>query len=612
VKTNGGITAEKAGRRRPRLRGWFGVALVVGLTGCTLVGAGPGGTPAPAVADGPPIAEGASDPGRDRAAADLMAEAESRLASGDAAGARTLARQVAATYPEARGSSTALWIEARAEAALGAWPAADASVARYLDRVGDGHPEAPAARLLGAEARFRGELGGAVEAIFALRASVPAGVRDAGAALAREIAASLEDPALRDLMEEAPRHPWILPVFQVELAERRVRVGDATEGVRLARAALILDPVAEERERANRVIAGDVAPAEGAEGAVTGVLAALLAEGGPPGLAQLSQQVREGIEVALSDERYRGGVRLSVGSDRGDPGASAGGLAELAGARPFGMVGPLTDPGVVAAARSRTGTLPMISPTARLLPEGIEDVYSLAGIDPASARALAELIRRDGVDRVVVFHRDHAQEHAEFQWFREAFEGLGGQVVRTWSYATGSTTFQEPLEAIAAARPRALVLLLPAEDVELVAPQLAFYGVDDLESLTLYGGAAWSAPVVLQAVPVRHTEGIRTVTSHVGEGFGPAWDDFVVRYEARFQRTLRSPVAALGWDAARLLLEAASLEGSDPDEVARGLRRIRDFRGATGTFSWQDGRISRHFIPVRIENRTLVPLSTER
>jgi hypothetical protein len=109
-------------------------------------------------------------------------------------------------------------------------------------------------------------------------------------------------------------------------------------------------------------------------------------------------------------------------------------------------------------------------------------------------------------------------------------------------------------------------------------------------------------------VPSRHTAGMRTVTAHLGDGFGPAWSLFVQAYEAHFQRTLRSPAPALGWDAARILLEAARLGDGTPEGLALGLREIRGLEGATGHFFWTHGQISRRFVPVEILDRTLHPI----
>jgi ABC-type branched-subunit amino acid transport system substrate-binding protein len=601
-------------RTEPRSRRPFALGFMLALVGsmgagCTLVGTTPAPPPVPAAAPGPPIADGASDAARDRAVAELLADGESRLAQGDASGALSLAREVSSRFPEARGSSSAFWLEARAEAALDAWSAAESAAARYIALVGPEAFDAPAAQVLRARVRFRGEMEGPVEALFAVPEPSPESVRQEARELGREIAGSFDDRTLRDLLDEAPAHSWLLPVFLVELGERRLIVGDVTGGTALARRALDMEPGAAERERAEGIISGEVA---GTGTRVAGVLSALLSETGSPGMEQISRLIRDGIEVALLDEDYRGGVRLAVSDDGGSPSRSGEALRAAEGSVPLGIVGPLSEAGLAEAARVRGSRVPLISPTSRLIPEGVEGVYSIAAVDPEAFRVLADMIWNDGNRQVVVFHSRQQEEEAELRWFREAFESRGGQVLRTFSYSPGATTFEEPLRAIASMRPRALLILVPPEDLELVAPQLDFYGVTEGSDLRIYGNAAWTLEGVLQGLPTRHTDGVRTVSSHVGDGFGPEWRRFVNAYESHFQRTLRNPAPGLGWDAARILLHAASIAGNRPEDVARGITQIRDFPGATGTFSYRNGWLSRSYTPVRIENRALLPLDEDR
>jgi branched-chain amino acid transport system substrate-binding protein len=87
------------------------------------------------------------------------------------------------------------------------------------------------------------------------------------------------------------------------------------------------------------------------------------------------------------------------------------------------------------------------------------------------------------------------------------------------------------------------------------------------------------------------------------------WPDFVRDYETRYRRTLDNPYPALGYDAASLALEAIRSAGGRREDVATALERIRDFRGATGLLSIEDGRVTRRPFLVRIRAGTpeLIP-----
>ncbi len=87
----------------------------------------------------------------------------------------------------------------------------------------------------------------------------------------------------------------------------------------------------------------------------------------------------------------------------------------------------------------------------------------------------------------------------------------------------------------------------------------------------------------------------------------PGYARFREAFESHFRRTLVSPVPALGYDAALLLLEATRNGARSPADVRDALERVRDLEGATGTFSVVDGRVVRRTHIVQIEHGTLIP-----
>lgn len=556
--------------------------------------------------EGPALDEGVpdTDPARVREAADVLARGEAALAAGDAEGALDRASDIAARFPRVPGTTVALWLEARAQAALGDWEPAEAAAESYLARGAPDAAEEAEVRLLLARVRIDGSLAGGIESLFEIPADAPAAILHEAEALALSTAVGLSLPVLRDLVDEAPRHPRVLPAFQVELATRTALLGDETSARTLAEAALELEPGERVGERARAVLRGELEAVE----AELVSMAALLSEGGPPSLRSLAAEIRAGVEVALSEAEATGRpVRFTVLDDQASNARVETLVRQLEGEGAVGLVGPLDDAMVRAAAQARSRPFPIISPTARLLPDGAENVFSLTGVDPGSAETLARLALDAGIREVVVFHPRRSEMQEEAQNFRRAFEAGGGVIRRVLQYAPGTTDFAEPFREVVRLQPRGLVLLLPPEEIELVAPQVAFFGVDDLE-ITIFGNDAWSSETVLERVPIRHTNGVLTVTSRDGPGsYGPGWRAFVEAYESHFRRTLRSPVPALGYDAANLFLAAVQSGDGTPEGTARALDSIRGYPGATGRLSVVDGRIRRTWTPVRLENREPVP-----
>ncbi|MSR22533.1 MAG: hypothetical protein EXR92_03150 [Gemmatimonadetes bacterium] len=571
-------------------------------------GAGANGPETIAPVDAPPIRQGLRNDVEARATAALLTEGENLFRDGRFAVALERAREVEERYPEAQGSSLALWLDARASARVDDWQASRAAVERYLEIVGAEGPYRVEALVL----RVSGLLetgGDALGALLQLPADVDPELLTDADSLAFTIGRGMDTAALRELIANAPRHPRIFPSFVVEMAVRRYLFGAEEEARQLATQVLAMAPGERVRARATSVIEGRVEE----ELTASGALGAILASSGSPSLRQVSLEIQEGIEVAIAEASDGGGpVRLVPVVDEDNPSGVAEAIRGFESEGAIGVVGPLLESNMDAMARSRTGPLPILSPTAPSVPPGLEGVYTLTGIDPEAGRALAALVLREGLRRVVVLHSASNEMNEEARWFRQAFEGGGGVVARTLTYPPGTTGFGPQLEEVVRLAPAGLVLLLPQGegDVELLAPQVSFYGVREVEGIRLFGNESWTEAAVLQAVQRRHMEGVRAVTSWPVEGeFGPAWTRFVMAYEERFQRTLRSPTPAWGYDAARLLLSASRLGGGLPAGTLRALREIRDFQGATGILSVVDDRIVREYFPVRIGNGRLVSLS---
>lgn len=594
---------------RPRLVPLAGLVLLLFVASCQLGEVSPT-PPSPApdrvAMDGPALAEGPED--RDGArmdeAARLLTEGEEALSREDPATALARSREVANRYADVPGTLQALWLEARAHGAMEAWEEAAAAVEGFLDR----GPATSRARAEGtlfrARARVSGSMDGAVESLFDIPEDGPPDVMDQTDDLAEQVASRLDLSALRDLIAEAPPHPRVYPVFQVELAIRRALLGDDAGSREIAEAALELSPGTRTADRARALRDGRIDDL----GLAIVSVGALFSEGGPPSLRNLSEEIRSGVEVALAEAEQSGHpVRFEVLDDQASSTRVSELIRQLESSGAAGVIGPLEEDGLRSAADARQGRLPIISPTARMVPDGASGVFSLAGVDPGSTETLARLAVDAGVRSVVLLHPRTAEMQEEARFFRTAFEGAGGSVRQTLTYAPGTTNFADPFQEVVRLSPQGLVLLLPGEDVELVATQVAYFGVDDLE-ITILGNDAWTSEQVLQYVSPRHTDGVLSVSSRGGTGpYGPEWERFVERYEAQFRRTLRSPVPALGYDAARLLLHASREGGGTPEGTARAFESIRDFPGATGVLSVEDGRLRRNFIPVRIRNREAVP-----
>jgi len=194
--------------------------------------------------------------------------------------------------------------------------------------------------------------------------------------------------------------------------------------------------------------------------------------------------------------------------------------------------------------------------------------------------------------------------------FQRAFVSLGGVVSRRIRYPPGTTTFEQSLMEVKSLAPSLLIVAAPPSDVELLAPQIAFFGLDEMD-LQVAGTTGWTAPSVIERVARRHTDSVIALST-VPPGVVPEPSpEFVAAYEALFRRSLNSRVPATGFDLLRMALGAYREGAERPAEVAAGLERIGLFEGSTGTYSFADGRLSRQYFPVRIFQGALHPVGAD-
>jgi branched-chain amino acid transport system substrate-binding protein len=124
-----------------------------------------------------------------------------------------------------------------------------------------------------------------------------------------------------------------------------------------------------------------------------------------------------------------------------------------------------------------------------------------------------------------------------------------------------------------------------------VGPVIA--GVREADAqLPIIGGDAFDCDAVLRTV-VKPTERVWFTThAWLGAGASTEAQEFSARYKKAYGALPPNAFAALGYDAARLALDARRRAGSDdPKAITAALAATRDFRGVTGTISYANGPV---------------------
>jgi ABC-type branched-subunit amino acid transport system substrate-binding protein len=380
------------------------------------------------------------------------------------------------------------------------------------------------------------------------------------------------------------------------------------EAARWAREALEGSLQERERRRAEAVLDGTLEEVLG----LPLVLGAVLPRtGASPNLLEYTRWIDEGIEVAL--ERMGGDLRrpvqLEAVDTRGGSVAARASLRSLRSLGALGAIGPVTEEVLVEAMEAREGPFPLISPFASLPPEGdAPGIYSLSGPNPAAARLVARYARDLGLDRVAVLRPGTDEARVDAEIFLREFLDRGGSVPREIVYEPGTTFFEPQFQEVEATLPDGIFLPLSPEDIELLAPQFTFYGMDTL-GIQILGTSGWTEEEVVREVETRHTDGVIAATTRPTQDETEARRAFRRAYEEHFQKTLRSDVPAFGHDAAALFLRAFREGPRTSGQLLTALRDIRDFPGATGNLTVEEEWIVREAHLVRLLDRELIYIS---
>jgi ABC-type branched-subunit amino acid transport system substrate-binding protein len=513
--------------------------------------------------------EGDLTPSEEAAGQGFLESALNAAEAGNWVAAARSAREVVERYPALPGSPAALPILAKASLETGDLDTARYAAERVLTVFGDDPVLVGESLLiLGQSDLADGQSRSAVRRLAGISAEASTETIESALVLVREVVPSLSAEELGGILGEVPGPAPVLPPIQVEYGMALYFQGGTEEARGLGTAALESGASGRDEELARALASGRVEDALGE----ARTIGAILPSSGPPTLSRFGTLLEEGIRIALEEQRTtdRRPVQLSLYDDGGSVASLEGLIPTIESDGVSAVIGPLLDDAVVATASLRRRPMPILSPTARDLPSGVRGVYSLMGPDPSGARA-------------------------------------GGEVLEEVRFPVGTTFFEEFLRQVEELLPDALVLPLQPQVIELVAPQITFYGLDTL-GIQVLGTDGWTSETLLQDVDPRHTNGVVATTTLPGGLPSPAARRFRERYEDIYRQTLRSEVPALGYDAAGIILGGIRAGASTGEDLLDFIEGLDGFEGATGRLSVVDGRLVRSHYLVRLENRTMIPV----
>jgi branched-chain amino acid transport system substrate-binding protein len=169
--------------------------------------------------------------------------------------------------------------------------------------------------------------------------------------------------------------------------------------------------------------------------------------------------------------------------------------------------------------------------------------------------------------------------------FKQEIEKSGGKVETVQSYDSKTTDFTSQLSEVEKVKPD--VVLLP--DFEDKAGQIIKKAAKMGIKTTYLGTDFWNVANLVKIA------GKAAVGSYLTDHFSPEDPNprvqkFVDLYDGDYGAR-PGPSAALSYDAISLVAEAMKkANSSDPERIRAALASIKNFKGVTGTYSFDDNR----------------------
>jgi branched-chain amino acid transport system substrate-binding protein len=326
---------------------------------------------------------------------------------------------------------------------------------------------------------------------------------------------------------------------------------------------------------------------------------------------------RNGAEMAIDEANQGGGVlgkkiRALVEDDQGKPEEAQTVVTKLINKdRVIAVLGEVASSRSLAAAPvCQSNKIPMITPSStnpRVTQIG-DYVFRVCFIDPFQGLVMAKFATNTLKVKNVAVLRDIKNDYSVglADVFVENFTKMGGKIIADESYSEGDTDFSAQLTSIKSHDPQAIFVPGYYTEVGLIARQARKLGY----TIPLMGGDGWDSPKLWEIGGEALNDCFYSNHYSVDDP-SPAIKKFRADYSGRYNQ-VPDAIAALGYDAAKILISAFQRAGStEPAKVRDAIAQTKDFPGVTGNITLDANRNAvKPAVVLRVKNGKLEYVET--
>jgi branched-chain amino acid transport system substrate-binding protein len=296
---------------------------------------------------------------------------------------------------------------------------------------------------------------------------------------------------------------------------------------------------------------------------------------------------REGAELAVDEINGAGGllggrkIRLLIEDDQSKPEEASNAVTKLITQdRVVGVIGEVASRRSLAAGPvCQKYQVPMVSPasTNERVTEIGDYIFRVCFIDPFQGEVLAKFAINDLKAKKAAVLKDIQQDYSVglTDSIVKHFTALGGQVMDPVSYSSGDSDFRAVLTQVRSQKPDVIFVTGYYPEAAIIARQARELGL----KLPLLGGDGWVGQALENG---REALANSYISNHYsGDNPDPIVQTFVKSYRAKYNKDPDS-IAALGYDAAKVLADAMTRANSTDGPKVRDALAKADVPGVTG------------------------------
>jgi branched-chain amino acid transport system substrate-binding protein len=326
---------------------------------------------------------------------------------------------------------------------------------------------------------------------------------------------------------------------------------------------------------------------------------------------------RNGVDMAFAEANDAGGVlgkriRVIVEDDQGKPEEAQTVVTKLINKdRVVAVLGEVASSRSLAAAPvCQSNRIPMITPSStnpKVTQIG-DFIFRVCFIDPFQGFVMAKFAAQSLKIKNVAILRDIKNDYSVglADVFVENFTKMGGKIIADESYSEGDTDFSAQLTSIRSGSPEAIFVPGYYTEVGLIARQARKLGI----KVPLMGGDGWDSPKLWEIGGEALNDCFYSNHYSVDDP-SPEIRKFVADYKKRYNQ-VPDAIAALGYDAARILLHAFRTAGTTESAKVRAvIAQTKGFAGVTGNITIDANRNAvKPAVVLRVKNGKLVYVET--